>query len=151
MQSVSQLMFQERGQSAFDAFVTAARLKHEGSTLPSVLLSQKHAVSHTNTEWMDRVFRACAALEVGGSPLDTNEHLSEKTSHASLLKELQKDAERIAELVSTVKKERASGFLTCKVCRSTRVDVDQMQTRSADEPMTLFALCQDCGNRWTKK
>lgn len=24
----------------------------------------------------------------------------------------------------------------------------QVQTRSADEPMTTFVLCNDCGNRW---
>ena len=24
----------------------------------------------------------------------------------------------------------------------------QAQTRSADEPMTTFALCLECGNRW---
>ena len=24
----------------------------------------------------------------------------------------------------------------------------QVQTRSADEPMTTFVLCNECGNRW---
>ena len=24
----------------------------------------------------------------------------------------------------------------------------QLQTRSADEPMTTFVLCLECGNRW---
>ena len=26
--------------------------------------------------------------------------------------------------------------------------VQQVQTRSADEPMTTFVLCNECGNRW---
>ena len=27
----------------------------------------------------------------------------------------------------------------------------QLQTRSADEPMTTFVVCNDCGNRWKVK
>lgn len=37
---------------------------------------------------------------------------------------------------------------TCKKCNSTRCSYYQLQTRSADEPMTTFVTCIDCGNRW---
>lgn len=144
-------LFVERGLSSKDAFVTAARLKYEGATLPKVLVSAKHVVSHKNHEWLDRMLRACAALDVGGSAFDTDESLGLRTSHHTFLQEAADDERRISELLSSAKKERAAGFLVCRNCRSTHVDVDQMQTRSADEPMTLFALCLECGNRWTKK
>ena len=37
---------------------------------------------------------------------------------------------------------------TCRKCKSKRCSYYQLQTRSADEPMTTFVTCIDCGNRW---
>ena len=37
---------------------------------------------------------------------------------------------------------------TCYNCNTTNCTHYQMQTRSADEPMTTFVNCIDCGNRW---
>jgi transcription elongation factor S-II len=38
--------------------------------------------------------------------------------------------------------------LTCGKCKKNNVAYSEMQTRSADEPMTTFAYCQECGHRW---
>lgn len=40
------------------------------------------------------------------------------------------------------------GLLKCGKCKSTKTDYTTMQTRSADEPATVFASCRACGNRW---
>jgi transcription elongation factor S-II len=40
------------------------------------------------------------------------------------------------------------GEFTCRKCKSTKTTHYQMQTRSADEPMTVFISCLKCGNRW---
>jgi len=37
---------------------------------------------------------------------------------------------------------------TCYKCKSNRCSYYQLQTRSADEPMTTYVTCIDCGNRW---
>lgn len=37
---------------------------------------------------------------------------------------------------------------TCRKCKSKRCSYYQLQTRSADEPMTTFVTCINCGNRW---
>lgn len=37
---------------------------------------------------------------------------------------------------------------TCRRCKSKNCSYYQLQTRSADEPMTTFVSCVDCGNRW---
>ena len=44
--------------------------------------------------------------------------------------------------------EAATDTFTCRKCRSKKCTYYQMQTRSADEPMTTFVTCIDCGNRW---
>ena len=37
---------------------------------------------------------------------------------------------------------------TCRKCKNNQCTYYQMQTRSADEPMTTFCQCICCGNRW---
>ena len=40
------------------------------------------------------------------------------------------------------------GEFTCSKCKGTKTTHYQMQTRSADEPMTVFVRCLTCGKRW---
>ena len=37
---------------------------------------------------------------------------------------------------------------TCGKCKSNACSYYQLQTRSADEPMTTFVTCTNCGQRW---
>jgi transcription elongation factor S-II len=37
---------------------------------------------------------------------------------------------------------------TCRKCKSKNCSYYQLQTRSADEPMTNYFQCLNCGNRW---
>ncbi|SCU77806.1 LAFA_0A03466g1_1 [Lachancea sp. 'fantastica'] len=37
---------------------------------------------------------------------------------------------------------------TCGKCKEKKVSYYQLQTRSADEPLTTFCTCEVCGNRW---
>ena len=47
------------------------------------------------------------------------------------------------------KNESASIFMWCSACKKkTKCDYYQMQTRSADEPMTTFVNCLECDRRW---
>ncbi|XP_032817653.1 transcription elongation factor A protein 1-like [Petromyzon marinus] len=39
-------------------------------------------------------------------------------------------------------------LFSCGKCRKKRCTYTQVQTRSADEPMTTFVFCNECGNRW---
>ena len=49
----------------------------------------------------------------------------------------------------TDNKERYDGLLKCEQCSSMNTRYVTMQTRSADEPETVFANCVDCGTNWT--
>ena len=39
-------------------------------------------------------------------------------------------------------------MFTCKKCKSKRCTYYELQTRSADEPSTIFITCLDCGKHW---
>ena len=39
-------------------------------------------------------------------------------------------------------------FHTCRKCKKNLCIYYQLQTRSADEPMTTFVTCLSCGNNW---
>ena len=44
--------------------------------------------------------------------------------------------------------EASTDIFTCRKCKSNKCTYYQLQTRSADEPMTTFVTCIECGNRW---
>ena len=46
------------------------------------------------------------------------------------------------------KMEASTDTFTCRRCKSKECTYYQMQTRSADEPMTTFVTCINCNNRW---
>jgi DNA-directed RNA polymerase subunit M/transcription elongation factor TFIIS len=57
---------------------------------------------------------------------------------------------RISAATEESKKDKGfESFIKCRRCGSGDVDTDAKQTRSADEPMTVFACCNGCGSRWT--
>lgn len=56
-------------------------------------------------------------------------------------KELRKQA-----LIDEVKNQK--GLFKCGRCKSMKTTYYEMQTRSADEPMTVFVSCLNCGKNW---
>lgn len=68
------------------------------------------------------------------------------------------DHDRWAELIEAKSKRDQNKFevnmaaatdtFTCRKCKANKCTYYQMQTRSADEPMTTFVTCIPCGNRW---
>ena len=47
-----------------------------------------------------------------------------------------------------INKEMATDAYTCGRCFKKECTYYQLQTRSADEPMTTFVTCLNCGKRW---
>ena len=44
--------------------------------------------------------------------------------------------------------EDYTGMYPCVKCKSKKTTYYQLQTRSADEPMTTYCSCLECGKRW---
>ncbi|GMT16473.1 hypothetical protein PFISCL1PPCAC_7770, partial [Pristionchus fissidentatus] len=56
--------------------------------------------------------------------------------------------ESIDEHQMSVTSGTPSDMFKCGKCNKKNCTYTQLQTRSADEPMTTFVFCLECGNRW---
>jgi transcription elongation factor S-II len=53
-----------------------------------------------------------------------------------------------------IREEKENNFPTtdlykCRKCSEKKCTISQLQTRSIDEPMTIFVRCCNCYNTWT--
>lgn len=51
-------------------------------------------------------------------------------------------------LPKNIKKEKVKGLYKCKKCHSFYTTFTTAQTRSADEPASIFIYCNECEYRW---
>jgi DNA-directed RNA polymerase subunit M/transcription elongation factor TFIIS len=90
-------------------------------------------------------------LNLDGSMQEDPECLAEMTHQelkpdhwTELISQKQKrDSFRFAKRVGS-----STDMFTCKKCHKKDCTYYEMQTRSADEPATIFITCQNCGKHW---
>lgn len=63
-------------------------------------------------------------------------------------KELELEKENMKKAQVPMAEKSISDSLECGRCKKKKVSYTQAQTRSADEPMTTFCECMNCGHRW---
>ena len=63
-------------------------------------------------------------------------------------KDLMDKKSKMDELKYKLKPEAMTDQFKCRKCYSRSCSYYEVQTRSADEPMTQFITCLDCKNRW---
>lgn len=109
-------------------------------------------------DWDDHVFRELYRSRAIG--LYRYRHLANTMTAQAFVEtnEVDQNPGRWRELLEKVneadralysKKATASIFMFCSSCkRKTNCDYYQLQTRSADEPMTTFVTCLECDKRW---
>ena len=81
-----------------------------------------------------------------------------KAQDVAYLTHIEMKPEHWVDLIETKRKRDESKFsgnitattdnFTCRKCKSQKCSYYQLQTRSADEPMTTYVDCLNCGNRW---
>jgi transcription elongation factor S-II len=62
--------------------------------------------------------------------------------------EIELEKENMKKAQVPMAEKSISDSLECSRCKKKKVSYTQAQTRSADEPMTTFCECMNCGNRW---
>ena len=56
--------------------------------------------------------------------------------------------EELNEVDKMKKTVHSSDIYKCYKCGERKTNERRLQTRSSDEPMTIFVTCINCGNRW---
>ena len=74
--------------------------------------------------------------------------LTPNESFPSRWKEIYDKKAKIDQCKYERRTEIATDTYKCGKCRQRQCTFYQLQTRSADEPMTTFVTCINCGNRW---
>jgi DNA-directed RNA polymerase subunit M/transcription elongation factor TFIIS len=59
-----------------------------------------------------------------------------------------KERDNMRERAKAQMDEDYVGQFKCGKCKSVKTTYYQMQTRSADEPMTTYVTCMSCGSKW---
>jgi transcription elongation factor S-II len=76
------------------------------------------------------------------------EERARKLMDTSRLDWEQANEDKINEMCGIKGELLKASLFTCARCKSVKTTSTQKQTRSADEPMTVFVLCLNCGKRW---
>ena len=73
----------------------------------------------------------------------THQEIEPKRWKEAIEKKIKRD-----KSATTVDLSAATDIFTCSRCKKSKCTYYQMQTRSADEPMTTFITCLNCGKNW---
>lgn len=73
----------------------------------------------------------------------THQEMSPVHWQALIEQKIKRDATKFVTNI-----QASTDMFTCKKCKSKRCTYYELQTRSADEPATIFVTCLDCGKNW---
>lgn len=87
-------------------------------------------------------------IKSGDIKPDDISKLSVYEIHPDNWKEIMEKKMKIDKMKYEIKPESMTERYKCRKCGSRKCSYYELQTRSADEPMTQFFTCLDCKNRW---
>ena len=73
----------------------------------------------------------------------THQEMNEDIWKELLEKKMKRDANKYTNNI-----QASTDMFTCRKCKSKRCTYYELQTRSADEPATIFVTCLECGKNW---
>tara|TARA_Y100000389_G_C17430854_1_gene502523 strand:- start:834 stop:1343 length:510 start_codon:yes stop_codon:yes gene_type:complete len=73
----------------------------------------------------------------------THQEMNEERWKTLIEQKMKRDANKYVNNT-----QASTDMFTCKKCKSKRCTYYELQTRSADEPATIFVTCLDCGKNW---
>jgi DNA-directed RNA polymerase subunit M/transcription elongation factor TFIIS len=73
----------------------------------------------------------------------THQEINPERWNDLITRKMKRDESKMSQRI-----EASTDMFTCKRCKSKKCTYYELQTRSADEPATIFITCIDCGKNW---
>ena len=83
-----------------------------------------------------------------GFEIDNIASMSYQELFPEIWKKMMDDKYKREKMLYEEKLEAMTDQFKCARCKSRKCTYYELQTRSADEAMTIFITCINCGNRW---
>ena len=99
----------------------------------------------SNMESNPSLLKSIKNKEINKRSLET---LSHREMNPGIWKELIEAKVKRDKNMTSDNMMAATDQFKCYKCKKRKCTYYEMQTRSADEPMTTFVTCLSCGNRW---
>lgn len=80
----------------------------------------------------------------------TEQELSSYSNHAVWLKQFFEKQKKSKDVFFEKEKKNLGGIFSCPKCKSYNIEMEEKQTRSSDEPMTIFCRCEECETTFIK-
>lgn len=97
---------------------------------------------------------SAALVNMSPNELATEEKVKEREAKVAFLKDSRRldwdtaNEDKVNAMCGIKGELLKASLFECGRCKSHKTTSTQKQTRSADEPMTVFVLCLNCGKRW---
>ncbi len=73
----------------------------------------------------------------------THQEMNPEMWRKHIEKKIMRDASKYTNNI-----QASTDMFTCRKCKSKKCTYYELQTRSADEPATIFITCLSCGKNW---
>ena len=89
----------------------------------------------------------CSNCGYQSEAVEGHSHLK-RVHKAVIEKKIAQNKTLVVDRAKELEKIAADSNVMCYRCKSHKIEYVELQTRRADEPMTRFFRCANCGNRW---
>lgn len=135
---------QERSEQLGDSIEQEIHTQASNAAAYSKLFRQKYLnLKEESNQWL------CSSVYSGIIDIQGFVGMSSADMKSQQLRDLEEQIFKRSILDSTVAKQEAeTDIFFCTKCKQRKCTYRQLQTRSADEPMTTYVHCVVCKNNW---
>ena len=151
---VTSTKVEELEKSIYDKAVSYANVKNIDESWSNSNFKQlyftfaRHICTNIDPQSYVKNKKLCAQIKKNEIEISSIGNMNPQQIFPDQWKMLMDDKFKRDKHLYEVDKSGATDQFLCRKCKKRECTFYEMQTRSADEPMTIFVNCLSCGNKW---